>query len=229
MKKLLPLFLIPYFLISCGGKEKVSVAEETEVKSDSSAIGVAMYRKGISCADRSSGMDSVLFYMQQAESYLNKGEDKAHVNRALAHIYAKSGELDNAIEYYLKASNTADDWLYGTICQEVMEACVTVGDYRKGLSALDAIRENVNSRKVVPFYHLAKGNLWIGVNQYDSAATYYRVAATSLNPWVAGEASRRLKLIYLSQGKDSCAFYAALSAEKSLTDELMREGSVKSR
>lgn len=87
----------------------------------------------------------------------------------------------------------------------------------------------MNDRKVVPYYHLAKGNLWAGVNEYDSAVTYYRTASISLNRWVAAEASRRLKMLYSSQGKDSCSFYAALAANEHLVNELRREEGFENR
>ena len=82
---------------------------------------------------------------------------------------------------------------------------------------------------MVPYYHLAKGNLWAGINEYDSASTYYRIASMSLNRWVAAEASRRLKLLYSSLGKDSCSFYSALAANEHLVNELRREEGVESR
>ena len=51
----------------------------------------------------------------------------------------------------------------------------------------------------------------------------------SLNRWVAAEASRRLKLLYSSLGKDSCSFYSALAANEHLVNELRREEGVESR
>ena len=97
------------------------------------------------------------------------------------------------------------------------------------LAGLDSIRKNMDNRQMVPYYHLAKGNLWAGINEYDSASTYYRIASMSLNRWVAAEASRRLKLLYSSLGKDSCSFYSALAANEHLVNELRREEGVESR
>ena len=97
--------------------------------------------------------------------------------------------LDEAVPYFLKASRMADEWQYSSICQEVAKAYAAAGRFREGVLVLDLIRKDMNDRKVVD-YHLAKGNLWAGVNEYDSAVTYYRTASISLNRWVAAEASR---------------------------------------
>lgn len=229
MKKLLFLFLIPCFILSCGGRKKAADAERTRIKPDSFAIAVNLFDKGRKLSLDSSKTDSVLFYMRLAEKYFVRSGYKAQVCRFLANVYVSRGELEKAFGYYDKASRLAEEWQYTFICREVTHAYATAGRYREGLSAMDIIRRNMVSRQVVPYYHLAKGNLWAGISEYDSAVTYYRTASTSLNRWVAAEASRRLKLIYASQGKDSCAFYTAISADEHLMNEQNREEGIESR
>lgn len=229
MKKLLPLLLILIVLLSCGRGGKASDTAPSRVVPDSFAIGLNLFNKGRAASHSSANMDSVLFYMQLAENFFKREGDKAQVNRFIAFIYSSRGMLDEAVPYFLKASRMADEWQYSSICQEVAKAYAAAGRFREGVLVLDLIRKNMNDRKVVPYYHLAKGNLWAGVNEYDSAVTYYRTASISLNRWVAAEASRRLKMLYSSQGKDSCSFYAALAANEHLVNELRREEGFENR
>lgn len=229
MKKLLLLLLMLIVLLSCGRGGKALDTAPSRVVPDSFAIGLNLFNKGRAASHSSANMDSVLFYMQLAENFFKREGDKAQVNRFIAFIYSSRGMLDEAVPYFLKASRMADEWQYSSICQEVAKAYAAAGRFREGVLVLDLIRKNMNDRKVVPYYHLAKGNLWAGVNEYDSAVTYYRTASISLNRWVAAEASRRLKMLYFSQGKDSCSFYAALAANEHLVNELRREEGFENR
>jgi len=229
MKKLLFLLLVLCFLISCAGEKKSPLAESVQAKPDSFAVGRNLYDKGRKAALHSSDMDSVLFYMRLAERFFNREVYKAQVNRYIAAVYRDRGELDKAAGYYLKASSMAGEWLYGAIYRDVSDAYAAAGRYREGASLLDSIRKNMEDRRAVPYYHLAKGNLWAGVSAYDSAIVYYRIASISLNRWVAAEASRRLKLVYASLGKDSCLFYATITADEHLMKELGREENIDSR
>ena len=188
-------------LLSCGRGGKALDADSSRIVPDSFAIGLNLFNKGRVASHNSANMDSVLFYMQLAENFFKREGDKAQVNRFIAFIYSSRGMLDEAMPYFLKASRMANEWQYSSICQEVANAYAAAGRFREGVLVLDLIRKNMNDRKVVPYYHLAKGNLWAGVNEYDSAVTYYRTASISLNRWVAAEASRRLKMLYFSQGK----------------------------
>lgn len=216
-------------LLSCGRGGKALDTAPSRVVPDSFAIGLNLFNKGRAASHSSANMDSVLFYMQLAENFFKREGDKAQVNRFIGFIYSSRGMLDEAVPYFLKASRMADEWQYSSICQEVAKAYAAAGRFREGVLILDLIRKNMNDRKVVPYYHLAKGNLWAGVNEYDSAVTYYRTASISLNRWVAAEASRRLKMLYSSQGKDSCSFYAALAANEHLVNELRREEGFENR
>lgn len=229
MKKLLLLLLILIVLLSCGRGGKALDSVPSRIVPDSFAIGLNLFNKARTASHNSANMDSVLFYMQLAENFFKREGDKAQVNRFIAFIYSSRGRLDEAMPYFLKASRMANEWQYSSICQEVAKAYATAGRFREGVLVLDLIRKNMNDRTVVPYYHLAKGNLWAGVNEYDSAVTYYRTASISLNRWVAAEASRRLKMLYFSQGKDSCSFYAALAANEHLVNELRREESFENR
>ena len=192
MKKLLFLFLILSFLFSCG-RGKVPISESSRIIPDSFAIGLNLYNKGRAVYHHSNNMDSMLFYMQLAEGFFIRDGHKAQVNRYIASVYSARGESDEAIRYFLRASRTAEEWQYSFICQGIADAYTAAGRFREGVSGLDSIRKNMDNRQMVPYYHLAKGNLWAGINEYDSASTYYRIASMSLNRWVAAEASRRLK------------------------------------
>lgn len=229
MKKLLFLFLISCILFSCGGEKNASDTASVRLKPDSFAIALNLYNKGRKISSDASKMDSILFYMRLAEKYFKREDHKAQVNCFLASVYAGRGELEKATGYYDKASRMTEEWQYSHIYQEVTRVFSSVGKYRKGLSVLDMIRRNMNNRKGVPYYHLAKGNLWAGVSEYDSAVVYYRTASISLNRWVAAEASRRLQQIYAALGNDSSSFYAAISAEEHLMNELGREEQLESR
>ena len=228
MKKLLFLFLILFFFFSCG-RGKAPISESSRIIPDSFAIGLNLYNKGRAVYHHSNNMDSMLFYMQLAEGFFIRDGHKAQVNRYIASVYSARGESDEAIRYFLRASRTAEEWQYSFICQGIADAYTAAGRFREGVSGLDSIRKNMDNRQMVPYYHLAKGNLWAGINEYDSASTYYRIASMSLNRWVAAEASRRLKLLYSSLGKDSCSFYSALAANEHLVNELRREEGVESR
>lgn len=228
MKNLLLLLSILCSILSCG-KEKVPVAERVRIEPDSFAIGQNLFNKGREYARDSSKMDSALFYAQLSKRYFSRDWHKAQVNRFIAAAYVDRGELDKAMKYYKEAGMQAGYWQYGFICREVADAYAAAGRYREGLLELDTLRRSMVNRKVVPYYYLAQGNLRLGAGEYDSAVVCYRKAATSLNNWVAAEASRRLKLVYQSQGKDSSAFYASLSAEEHLMKEMAREEGIESR
>lgn len=229
MKKLLFLLLIPCFLVCCNGnRENVSV-ETAQIKPDSFAVGLNLYNKGRQIAESSTNMDSVLFYMRLAEGFFKRGRDKTWINCDIAAIYFSRGERAKAISYYGKACHTASGWQYSDICQRIVKAYATAGRYREGVVALDSIRKFMDHRNAVPYYHLAKGNLLAGINEYDSAATSYREASMSLNRWVAAEASRRLKLLYATQGKDSSSFYSAIAANEHFINELRREENIDSQ
>lgn len=230
MRKLLLLFLIPCFFISCnGGKMSSATVERSQIKPDSFAIGLTLFKKGRALAYNPSKVDSMLFYMRLAESFFRNEEDKAQVNRYVGTVYVARNELDKAVVYFLRASRMAKEWQYGLLCQNVANAYITSGRYREGISLMDSMRKNMDDRRVVPYYHLAKGNLWAGIHEYDSAVISYRIAATSLNRWVATAASRRLQYLYSSQGKDEQAFKAAISADEQLMKELQREEGIESR
>ena len=181
MKKLLLLLLILIVLLSCGRGGKELYTAPSRIVPDSFAIGLNLFNKGRAASHNSANMDSVLFYMQLAENFFKREGDKAQVNRFIAFIYSSRGMLDEAMPYFLKASRMANEWQYSSICQEVAKVYAAAGRFREGVLVMDLMRKNMNDRTVVPYYHLAKGNLWAGVNEYDSAVTYYRTASISLN------------------------------------------------
>lgn len=226
MNKLLLLLILSLFC-SCSSEISPNGGRERIVP-DSFAIALNLYNRGRAFSHDSSKIDSVLFYARLSERYFQRDEHKAQVNRFIAAELLSKGRLDEAAEHLLEASMLATDWQFGFICREVANAYSAAGRYREGVSMLDVVRKNMANRKVVPYYYLAKGNLWAGVCEYDSAVVCYRTAATSLNDWVATEASRRLKLIYISQGKDSCAFFASISADELLMKGLNKEESIAS-
>lgn len=229
MKKLLFLLLLPCILFACGGRKKTADDERNRIKPDSFAIALHLFNKGKASYKNGSGIDSVSFYMQLAERFFRLDGHKARVCCYLAFVYADRGEVDKAMEYYRKASLLADDWQYGALCREVAALYSAAGRYREGFEALEMIRKNIDNRKAVPYYHLSRGNLWAGIGEYDSAVASYRIAATALNIWVAAEASRRLKLAYHSLGRDSCAFYASLDADRHLMKELNQSTDIENR
>lgn len=229
MRKLLLPFLILCLLISCNGEKKIATIERTQIKPDSTSIGRVLFKKGRLLAGDSSKIDSTLFYLRLAERFFKEDADKAQVNHYIGVVYVRRNEPDKAIDYFLKASRTAQEWQYGYICQEVANLYTRIGRYREGIAGLDSIRKIMDNRRAVPYYHLAKGNLWAGICEYDSAVISYRIAATSLNRWVTAIASRRLQYLYSSLGKDEQAFSAAILADEQLMKELRREEAIKSQ
>lgn len=71
MKKLLLLLLILIVLLSCGRGGKELYTAPSRVVPDSFAIGLNLFNKGRAASRNSANMDSVLFYMQLAENFLN--------------------------------------------------------------------------------------------------------------------------------------------------------------
>ena len=141
MRKLLLPFLILCLLISCNGEKKIATIERPQIKPDSTSIGRVLFKKGRLLAGDSSKIDSTLFYLRLAERFFKEDADKAQVNHYIGTVYVRRNESDKAIDYFLKASRTAQEWQYGYICQEVANLYTRIGRYREGIAGLDSIRK----------------------------------------------------------------------------------------
>lgn len=222
MKIILPCILLLFLLLTSCNKKHVPVQA---LYPDSTRIGLHFYKKSW----KVSTLDSVKWYAGLSCRYLSKPIWKARVNFYVASRCIEADEFDMALVYYRKAGQEADYWLQIKLCEAMPEAYVSMGRFADAVHCLDSLRNSRTSRAVVPYYFLAKGNQYAMINQSDSAGYYYQIAANSLNRWVAGIASHRLRLLYLDDGKDSLAYIMALDADKVLKNEILKEESAENR
>lgn len=173
--------------------------------------------------------DSILRYADLAGCYLSSEEQRAHLYYNVASRCMEVGDTVQALSCYRKAGFGADTWIQERICLSVAAIYARAGNYLRAVRCLDSIRSSRISRSVVPYYCLAKGNVFVAMGASDSALHYYEIAARSLNRFVAGEALHRLGLLYALRGEDSLAYGVALDADKLLQAEIQKVESDESR
>lgn len=203
-------------LVSCGKQRVVS----EPVQPDSTEIAWKYYQK----LYLASTLDSAEQYAEQAVRYLANNERlKARVNYALACRCVDGSEYERALIHFRKLGEETSAWMQDKLCMTMPNAYAGMGRYSEAIRCLDSIRDCRASRTLIPYYCLAKGNLFVLTEQMDSAIHYYEMGARSLNRWVAGVAARRLRMLYALQGKDSLAYNAALTADELLRLEIQKE------
>lgn len=206
------ILLLLSLLTSCSGRHTSSGS----LQPDSLRVAIIFYKKLWTTQD----LDSAKWYAGLACRYLSKEERKSQVYFAVASRYMDAGKPEQALIYYEKAGEHPDAWTQGRLCEIVPGLYAGMGRYADAIHWLDSARSGRTSRSVIPYYSLAKGNLFTMIGQPDSARHYYEIAAHSLNRWVAETAFRRLKLLYALKGKDSLACTMALNADKMLKEEI---------
>lgn len=214
------LLLLP-LLTSCGRQHAASES----LQPDSARVAWIFYKK----IWATSTLDSAKRYAALACDYLSDQEQEARVNYAMALRCMKLGEFEQALAYCRNMGERTDGWMQQELCVIMPKAYAAMGRYLDAIRCLDSIRDCRVSRSVIPHYCLAKGNLFVMTGQADSAFHYYEIAANSLNRWVAGVASLRLRNFYASCGKDSLAYNLALKADNILKSEIRKEEFVESR
>lgn len=222
MKSTLPLILLWFILLTSCAKRHSSAQD---LQPDSVRVANLFYKKSF----KASTLDSVKWYAGLSCRYLSNQVWRSRVNFYVASRCIEFDDPESALTYYRKAGREGDYWMQTRLCETMTKVYVDMGRFAEAIHCLDSIRNDRTSRSVIPYYYLAKGNQYTMVNRTDSACYYYEIAAQSLNRWVAGIASRRLKLIYTADGKDSLAYIMALNADKVLKDEIMKEESAESR
>lgn len=216
------LLFLSILFASCGREQHIPASS---LQPDSVRVAFHFYRK----AWKAAALDSVEWYAGLACRYLTKKQWQSRVYFDVASRCMEAGEPAKALRYYGKAGDEADSWMQGRLCETIPQAYASMGRFADAIRSLDSIRSDRSSRTVVPYYNLAKGNLYVMVNRSDSARHYYEIAANSLNRWVAGMASHRLRLLYAAAGADSLAYAMSLNADKQLKDEILKEESVEAR
>lgn len=222
MRTALPYIIVLLVLLaSCSNR---STPVQT-LQPDSTRVAFHFYKKSW----KASTLDSVKWYAGLSCRYLSNKVWRAKVNFYVASRCMEAGEPATALIYYRKAGQSTDPWMQTRLCETMPEAYASMGRFTDAIHCLDSIRNDRASRSVIPYYDLAKGNQYAMVNQTDSALHYYQIAANSLNRWVAGIASQRLRFLYAAIGKDSLAYMMTLDADKVLKGEIMEEESAESR
>lgn len=223
MKYILPYILILFILIaSCDSRQRVP---SKMLQPDSLRVGYLFYKK----AWKAPTLDSMMWYAELSCSYLHSKPLRAKINFEVATHCVNTGQPELALTYYRKSGEEADAWFQNRLCEVMPEVYVSMGRFDDAVHCLDSIRNSRRARSVIPYYCLAKGNLFAMIDQVDSACHYYTIAANSLNHWVAGTASHRLRLLYAAEGKDSLAYIMALNSDNVLKKEMQKEESAESR
>lgn len=208
--------LLLFLLVSC---EKQRVAS-VPVQPDSIRVAWIFYQK----LGAASSLDSAERYADLTCRYLSdKKEVKARVRYAIACRCMDGGEFERALIHFRKMGEETSAWMQDQLCLTMPKAYASMGRYSEAIRCLDSIRDCRASRALIPYYSLAKGNLFVLIEQTDSASHYYGMAVHSLNRWVAGVAARRLRMLYALQGKDSLAYNVALAADELLRNEIQKE------
>ncbi len=174
-------------------------------------------------------LDSMEWYAGKACDLLQTDKQKAIVYYNLGERWLQAGEPERAQAAFFKMA-PAMDWRWQKLLIESLpDAFARQGRYRKAIQVIDSIYESRNSRNLVPYYLLMKGTTFAMMGNLDSTISYYNEASQTLNPWVAQEAARRLRLFYLSVGKDSLAYESTLDESSSLLDKLYGEINLEAR
>lgn len=218
---LLYILLLLVLLTSCGTRH----TSEQALQPDSARVAFHFYKKSW----KTSTLDSVKWYAGLSCRYLSNKAWRSRINFYVASRCMEADKPEEALVYYGKAGKEADYWMQTKLCETMPDVYVNMGRFADAIYCLDSIRNDRTSRSVVPYYCLAKGNQYAMVNQIDSARYYYEIAANSLNRWVAGIASHRMRFLYAADGKDSLAYMMTLNADKILKDEILKEESAESR
>ncbi len=126
----------------------------------------------------------------------------------------------NAVKDSMAMYERYRDYYYNDSTLKQLSA---TGQYKEAIRYMEKIEYQREGYFSIPYYLLAKANIFYAAHEYDSAKHYFKIAAHNIDRRVAAEAGRRLAMLELSKGHPEKAYELYRDYQRLLHLEVDRE------